>query len=160
VPCKWVSIASMWSPLRAGAACKQVGCQLGVKAPISCESIQWDAMTHPYISTGLKENKFRYRYRPQAPAVCYRRARRCRTFRSVAWGLPYRARRRGPTHHAAEFDASCVCWHCIARDGRRGHPYPPQSIWVAAWASLRDEVPPPPRPILGQGQGASGQPVI
>jgi diaminopimelate decarboxylase len=52
---------------------QQVAAELGVKAPISLRvNPDVDAMTHPYISTGLKENKFGIDI-AQAPAV-YRRA--------------------------------------------------------------------------------------
>ncbi|MFO7704836.1 MAG: diaminopimelate decarboxylase [Halopseudomonas sp.] len=52
---------------------QQVAAELGVKAPISLRvNPDVDAMTHPYISTGLKENKFGIDI-AKAPEV-YRRA--------------------------------------------------------------------------------------
>ncbi|MFN3581497.1 MAG: diaminopimelate decarboxylase [Pseudomonas sp.] len=52
---------------------QQVAAELGVKAPISLRvNPDVDAMTHPYISTGLKENKFGIDI-ASAPQV-YRRA--------------------------------------------------------------------------------------
>ena len=52
---------------------QQVAAELGVKAPVSLRvNPDVDAMTHPYISTGLKENKFGIDI-ARAPEV-YRRA--------------------------------------------------------------------------------------
>lgn len=127
---------------------QQVAAELGVKAPISLRvNPDVDAMTHPYISTGLKENKFGIDI-AQAPAV-YRRAAQMPNIQICGVDCHIGSQLTDDTPLIDALDRLLALIDEMAAEGIHIRHI---DLGGGLGVTYRDEVPPTPRPIWARSR--------
>lgn len=125
-----------------------VAAELGVKAPISLRvNPDVDAMTHPYISTGLKENKFGIDI-AQAPDV-YRRAAQLPNIRICGVDCHIGSQLTDDTPLIDALDRLLALIDQMAAEGIHIRHL---DLGGGLGVTYRDEVPPTPAAYLGKVQ--------
>ena len=125
-----------------------VAAELGVKAPISLRvNPDVDAMTHPYISTGLKENKFGIDI-AQAPDV-YRRAAQMPNIRICGVDCHIGSQLTDDTPLIDALDRLLALIDQMAAEGIHIRHL---DLGGGLGVTYRDEVPPTPAAYLGKVQ--------
>lgn len=123
---------------------QQVAAELGVKAPISLRvNPDVDAMTHPYISTGLKENKFGIDI-AKAPEV-YRRAAQLANIEICGVDCHIGSQLTDDTPFIDALDRLLALIDLLAEEGIRIRHL---DLGGGLGVTYRDEVPPTPAAYL------------
>ena len=127
------------------ARIERVAGQIGVRAPVSLRvNPDVDPRTHPYISTGLKENKFGIAYDEALPL--YRKAAASASLRVVGIDFHIGSQLTDAAPFVAALDRVLELVDALAKRGIALHHL---DLGGGLGIRYRDEQPPPPAEYLG-----------